>query len=141
MTNGGQVGSAEPCGRNVVEADYRAVLRDAKAGAVERSDSTERSEIVKGDERRKLLPGPEQILGLEQAAIEARVCVDGFGQLAHQLWFDAKAVFGGEALNALPAPITIHEFCRAADDGNAAVAQIIEVLDGKIATLLVIHDD
>ena len=50
-------------------------------------------------------------------------------------------MFCAEPLNPLPSAVAVHQLGRTADDGDLAMAEVIEVLDGEIAALLVVHDD
>ena len=108
LADGSEIRRAEPSGRDIIEPDDGAIVGNAQAGAVECADAAQRGEVIEGDDGSEWLSGTEEVFGLEAAAFESRVGVDGFGQLADSFpliqsgKLRAIAVLGNKRMAVLP---------------------------------------
>src|SRR5215469_18589097 len=106
-----------------------------------RAYGTKGSHVVKSHQRRKSATPLDQFFGQLLPGFEAGNRVAGLGQVHDQARVNFQFLGMGEGAHAFPSGRAVGERLWAADEGNPAVAERVEMLDGDMAAKFVVYDD
>src|SRR5215467_10347 len=103
--------------------------------------SSKGSHVVKGHQRGKSATALDQFLGQLLPGFEAGNRVARLGQVHDQARINFEFLGMGEGTHAFPSGRAVGERLWAADEGNPAVPERVEMLDGDMAAKFVVYDD
>ncbi len=141
LTNGGESRMINGGGGDVVEADHRALLGHVDARFAESADGAEGGHVVERHNGGKGHAAMQELAGELVAILEAGERVARFGQVDHQPGIDSKIEIIGRGAHATPARNRIDQSVGAANEGDLAMAEGVQVLEGGTGAEGVVDDD
>ena len=141
LTHGGQRRSGKRGNGNVVKSSHGTLLGNADPRLGQGAHGPERGEIVEGKNGGEFFLLLQQFLGEAVAVFEAGVGVEDVGNLEDQAGVEFELYGLSEFLDAAPAGRAVDQPLRPANDSDAAVPALVEMLEGEAASGFIVHHD
>jgi len=141
LTDGGQGRSRKGRDGDIVETSDRTLFGDGDAGFREGTHGAEGGQIVEGEDGGELFLLLEELFGEAIAVFKTGIGIKDIRHLEDESGIEFE--FGGlrEFLNATPTRRAVNEALGATNDGNAAMAALIEMFEGEAAPGFVVDHD
>lgn len=105
------------------------------------ANSPERGEIVEGKNGGEFFLLLEQFFGEAITVFEAGIGVEDVRDLEDEAGFEVELYGLSEFLDAAPTGHAVDQTLRSANDSDAAVPALVEMLEGEAASCFIVHHD
>ncbi len=141
LADGGERWSVKGGGGDVVKANDGTIFGNAQSGFGQGADGAESGHVIESHEGGKGTLLLEQAFGQFVAVLETGDGIAGFGKIEDQAGIDFEIVGLGKGTNSLPARGAVGQGFGAANEGDLAMSQGVEMLDGGMGAEFVVHHD
>ena len=138
LADGGEAGDVVGGGGDVVEADDGDVVGAAEAGVGDGADGTDGGDVVEAEDGGEVAGAGEEVADGGVAELGG----PGVGfEVDAEVGVDGEADSFGHGHDAFPAEVGVGDLGLTFHEGDAAVAEVVEVLEGEEGGAVVVQHD